>query len=52
MIHEGKIYIGQIPCLKITTDEDLKGIVIFLSRLDVDERAAILAGTHPCSLWL
>lgn len=29
MIHEGKIYIGQIPCLKITTDEDLKGIVIF-----------------------
>lgn len=31
MIHEGKIYIGQIPCLKITTDEDLKGIVIFIT---------------------
>lgn len=57
MIHEGKIYIGQIPCLKITTDEDLKGIVIFYhgwtSTKELQSlRGHILAGTHPCSLWL
>ena len=30
MITEEKIYIGDIPCLKISCHEDVKGMVIFI----------------------